>query len=138
MISFKTPDLAEQIEKCDPRISVILLSVALYLQKAKPPRTLMVTSVLRTAQEQERIYAKATSLGKQEPATSPHQFGRAVDISVLGWPADLIPAVVDHINTRFPYHGLARYRSALAHDVGLGNHIHIQVAAPVLTWEKMK
>jgi len=54
-----------------------------------------------------------------------HACGRAADISIKGLSEEDIKWIVKSINKKFVYGG--KYNTALRHDVGFGDHIHLQV-----------
>ena len=102
-----------------PRLRALLWEVAHY-SLTHCGITPIITHVLRTQEEQEAIY------GKNTKRRSPHQDGRAADLRSRIYTAPQITDLVKYINTEFPRHD--GYPTALYHTVGLGWHLHLQVA----------
>ncbi len=126
IINFKSAGLAADLPRIDSRIKALIFEAAAYL--ARGNLSLTITCLLRDRAVQEAIYRKATALGAKEPVRSPHEDGRAVDLSIRGLSDEVIAGLVEHLNETFPYQGNPRLRTAIRHDVGQGDHIHIQVA----------
>lgn len=132
MIEIARTEFAAELEQCDSRLLAVLLAAAGFLcQRGK---TMRVTCLIRTPARQAEIHARAMELGHKEPVRSPHEDGRAADISIRGLGEKNIAELVAYINRRFPYQGNSRYKTALRHDVGQGDHIHFQVAPPRQPW----
>lgn len=132
VISFKTAALNPDLAKIDSRIKALIFEAAVWL--ARLNLSLTITCLLRDRATQEAIFQKARSIGAREPIRSPHEDGRAVDISIKGFSEEIITGLVDHLNETFPYEGNRLYKTAIRHDVGQGDHIHIQVAPPAGRW----
>lgn len=131
-IMFGTEKLDADLPRVDSRIKALVFEAAACLARQGKP--LVITCLLRDRATQEAIYQKAMSIGAKEPIRSPHEDGRAVDISTRGLSDDVIAGLVDHLNRTFPYEGNPRFRTAIRHDVGQGDHIHIQVAPTGNHW----
>lgn len=60
-----------------------------------------------------------------------HETGRAVDVSVAGWPPVKINEFVDHFNDKFKEIGAISAESGIprfvVYHIGTGPHFHIQV-----------
>ncbi len=123
-ILFKEERLAEELPRVDPRVRAILLDAAQFLLARG--YALVVTCLLRTRKEQERIFALAQKLGRKEPERSPHEFGRAADIRTQEIPDEVIVELVDYLNRKYPYDN-PNMKCAIRHDVGSGDHVHVQV-----------
>lgn len=131
-INFKTVALDTDLAKIDSRIKALIFEAAAYL--ARRNMSLTITCLLRDRAVQDAIYKKAVTIGAKEPARSPHEDGRAVDISIRGLSEEVISGLVGHLNGTFPYEGNPRFKTAIRHDVGQGDHIHIQVAPTGNHW----
>lgn len=133
-IRFKYPYLEGELQRADFRLKAIVLETALFLGARGFDLTL--TCLLRDRAAQEAIYQKALSIGAREPAVSPHEDGRAFDMSIKGIPDEAVGGLVDHLNRTFPYEGNPRFKTALRHDVGQGDHVHVQVAPAGASWAR--
>ncbi len=131
-ISFKDDKTASEFPKLDLRIRGIVADAAYFLGSRGFP--CLVTCLWRDPKEQEAIRAKAKELGAPEPVRSPHEFWRAADLSIHGISDSVISDLVAYLNEKYPYDpstssGQAgRYKTALRHDVGFGDHLHLQVS----------
>lgn len=107
----------------------------------------IITSALRTWEEEDEIYpSRVERYGPGYQAgkpSGPHLYGRGIDW-ILGGPRDsrfdkAYDRGVEYLNTYFPYgyNAISRrvrggkiidlpYKTALAHNVGRGFHIHTQ------------
>jgi len=84
-------------------------------------KDLVITMIYRSQEEQDRIYqGKRNSSGREydkNPWKSPHQFWHSVDLRSRD--------LDNYLNTM--YNPLNYYRfTAMNHNVGLGDHHHIQ------------
>lgn len=131
-INFKTGKLDADLPKVDSRIKALIFETAAYLSRLN--LTLTITCLLRDRAVQDAIYRNAVTIGAKEPARSPHEDGRAVDISIRGLSDEVIISLIDHLNQTFPYEGNPKFKTALRHDVGQGDHVHIQVAPTGNHW----
>lgn len=120
----KDERVLSELPRVDPRVRAILLDAACFL--AARGYEFVVTCLLRTREEQRVIFERALRLGRKEPGRSPHEFGRAADIRTHGIPNDTIAQLVDYLNRKYPY-DTPKIQCAIRHDVGGGDHIHIQV-----------
>ncbi len=134
-ISFSKPEMAGELERCDARLLAVILAAAMWVRAGG--KILQITCLLRSRARQEEIYRTAVELGRKEPPKSPHEDGRAADFSIRGLTEAEIAGLVDYLNTRFPYQGSSKYRTALRHDVGQGDHIHVQVSPALQSWGVM-
>lgn len=132
IINFKSPGLGGDLPRIDSRIKALIFEAAAYLSRRN--LSLTITCLLRDRAVQEAIYKNAQKIGAKEPARSPHEDGRAVDISIRGLSDEVISGLVGHLNETFPYEGNSRFKTAIRHDVGQGDHIHIQVAPTGNHW----
>jgi len=131
-IAFRSSVTTADLPRIDSRIKALIFEAAAYLARQNCPLT--ITCLLRDRAVQESIYRKAVSIGAKEPVRSPHEDGRAVDISIRGLSDEIVSGLVDHLNTAFPYEGNPKFKTALRHDVGQGDHVHIQVAPTGNHW----
>ncbi|MEW6775926.1 MAG: hypothetical protein AB1405_06515 [Bdellovibrionota bacterium] len=125
-ILFKDKKTAEELPKVDLRIKGILADAAFFLGTRGYP--CLVTCLWRSSERQAEIRKKAEKEGKKEPVKSPHEFWRAADLSIQGIPDAVISELVSYLNEKYPYDESGRYKTALRHDVGFGDHVHIQVS----------
>jgi len=62
-----------------------------------------------------------------------HETGRAIDLSIRGWPVDKINTVVAFVEGKCSYLGAigkdGKRRALIVHDSGSGQHFHAQCAA---------
>ena len=100
-----------------------VLSAVRWYVKAKYNLDIKVTDTYRTQEEQDKIYA-SNERYKVKKWQSVHQGGRGADISVKGMTNEMINDIVDTMN-RIKYSD--KHKTALSHNVGWGNHIHLQV-----------
>ena len=82
--------------------------------------------VLRTQEEQDSIYGNNSNY-QNKPWKSVHQFWRGVDLRNN----DMKPGMADdlaEVLNKIPYdESRPEKKSCIVHDVGRGDHIHIQV-----------
>jgi hypothetical protein len=80
-----------------------------------------ITEIYRTVEMQRKYYPSTPD------KLSVHQFWRGADLSVRDYDAVRVSNALDILNRRFPYDPKRPVLlSFLVHDVGLGNHLHIQ------------
>lgn len=84
-----------------------------------------ITHIFRTAEEQVAIIAKQGTAGG---VYSLHQAWRAVDVGIRGIPDEVVNEAVDKLNRRVVYRKGDRHKTAIRHDSGFGDHVHIQAA----------
>ncbi len=110
-----------QNQRLHPALGVIVLAAARWHWLATG-ESAVVTSLLRTADEQRAIYP--ASPGRR----SPHEFGRAADIRVTTLAAGQARDWACWLNETFVYSGRSGLKTALVHEVGgRGRHLHLQV-----------
>lgn len=107
--------LAEFDTAIDPRLRGVLLALGYESNRRHWPRP-VVTSLMRTEDEQRRLNPRLPD--------GPHTDGRGADLRVTIYTTDCAVAVVAWLNAAF---GDAPQRTAIRHDVGAGDHIHVQV-----------
>ena len=117
MILFKTLRIESHWLQVHPDIRKILYWLSGYLQQTQGI-DVMVTDLIRTREEQRALYP-------DEPdKRSVHEFWRGADIRSED--IEDPKALESYINYTWPY-GKGRIKTAIHHDVGRGDHIHIQV-----------
>lgn len=90
---------------------------------------LVVTMIYRTEEEQFNIYAGTKRNGvlfEDDPWVSPHQFYHAVDLRSSVFTKEEIIKIEDYINFNYNIDNYYKW-TAKDHNVGLGNHFHIQL-----------
>jgi len=87
-------------------------------------KDVIITHILGSQAEQDKIYGSDLQYQKK-PWKSVHQFGRGIDVRVWGFSDKEVAGMLDFVNRNFPYGG--GKPAALVHNVGRGNHIHVQV-----------
>lgn len=122
-MKFKNVWLEQQFKQVDRRIRVLLSFVDLFTVQ-KYGKEIIVTDLIRTQSQQDTIY-KDNHDYQKKPWSSVHQYGRGADIrtSNLEYPQKM--ELVELLN-KLPY-GDGKHKTALFHDIGTGEHIHIQV-----------
>lgn len=137
----KTAIMHDQFRRMDPRLQLIALSIAafcdLYFRK-----DIVVTEIFRTKAQQLLYYPNR----KYKPSV--HQFGRGIDFGIRAYGAGELDSKKD--GARLPHPGFTDaeiemldewyskivqydderpdFDSMVHHDVGLGDHLHIQVS----------
>jgi len=92
-------------------------------------KDVVLTMILRTKEEQDNIY-KGTKNSKgvkydDKPWKSPHQFSHALDIRSKTYTKNEIKAIEEYLNDKYNSKNFYKW-TALCHDVGQGDHFHIQ------------
>ena len=119
----------DAVYKVNPMTVKLLYWLNEWAEKNMSIKVLIVTDVLRTQEEQDKIYHHLI-IYKQKPWKSVHQFGRGIDIAVsnlmeAGLDPDLI---VEAVNANWIYDpSRPKKKCAVRHNVGRGDHIHLQV-----------
>lgn len=110
-MKFKHPISKKQFWIMDVRLRCILCALEAGL-KMLLDHELTITSIIRRTHD----------------STGIHSCGRAVDISIKGLSKAQVYQIEYWLNSTFPYDPKSfKYQTALHHDVGYGDHIHIQV-----------
>ncbi len=117
---FKEPDrMVSEYWKITPKMRLILSCAEYWCSKNHVQ--MVVTSLMRTEEEQQKLVELGVTLDK----LSVHQFGRGVDIRLLE-PYSLNQDLVDYINFHYTYDPLRpKFNTALIHK-GTADHIHLQ------------
>lgn len=94
--------------------------------KAEFNKDIVITMLYRTQEEQDEIY-KDNAKYKEKKFKSPHQFNHAVDLRSSTFTKEEIDNLVNYLNK--VYNSTNYYKfTAMCHDVGHGDHFHIQFA----------
>ena len=101
----------------------LVFDVASYVW-SKYEKNIIITMIYRTDEEQDAIYADDERYQKKK-FKSPHQFMQAVDLRSKVFTNEEIDDIVNHINEKFDDSNWYNW-TAKCHDVGLGDHFHIQ------------
>lgn len=126
---FKNDNIKKQWEsqKLSKRLETIIFALSGYIwhQFKKP---LILTEIYRTQEEQDQIYANDPKY-KEQKFVSPHQVWRAVDCRISDFKDDELKKIQEFLFSRFIYNTKdPRYKIVLVHNIGFGNHLHIQVS----------
>ena len=137
----KTTILRDEFRRMDDRLQVLALSIAgfsdLHFNK-----NIVITEIFRTKEQQLSYYPG------QKYRPSVHQYGRGIDFGIRTYGAGELDS--DHGGARLPHPGFTEqeielldewysrvvqydderpdYDSIVHHNVGLGDHLHIQVS----------
>jgi len=133
--------LLDELERCDLRLKLLALAVAGFVDRHFH-KDVVVTEIYRTEAQQRSYYPG------QPYRPSVHQYGRGIDFGIRAYPADeldswpraeslavpamrpgeialldaFFSAVVSYDDER------PEYDSMVHHNVGLGDHLHMQVS----------
>ena len=125
MTAFKTYRLRKEWVKLsskNPRFYLMLINVFELF-----PTVPIVTNLWRSNAEQIRIYRNNAKFVKK-PWRSVHELWRGCDVSIKNLTSEEIKAIVEAINEIYQYDkDRPTKKTAIHHDVGAGDHIHIQV-----------
>ena len=130
MILFKHEHLKDEFSRVDPRLRVLLFYTC-GLASNELYKDIKITQLFRTQTQQDAIYSVNPFYAKQ-PWKSTHQVGRACDLSTRNLSRDEVSVLIDLLNVNFEY-GNAK-KTAIYHNVGLGDHIHLQVPHKVTSF----
>lgn len=103
-----------------PWLAIILMDISLFAYDRGLPFKL--TSIIRTA-EQDRILGASSKT---------HQQGRAFDFSIVEWSVSEINDLISYLNKKYKGYGAisakdGKERLIIVHDIGNGEHAHVQV-----------
>lgn len=116
-INFKHPRLSQEwpnLLRLNPKLVMIALRVCQMFDGV-----LEITEIFRTEKMQRNYYPNDSAI------KSVHQYWRGVDISLNGIKPEGARSTVNAINLSYPY-GKGKIQTALIHDIGMGNHLHLQ------------
>lgn len=139
----------EFYQEIDRRLQTILYFVIGFLASEWGVKT-VITHLLRTQDEQDNIYQDnpdpvLRTEYLRSPWTSVHQIGRGADVRVR-WKRkirgdrdltqeeqdEIVASLDNQLRARFAY-DFGRKPTSLRHNVGAGDHIHVQVDANTTT-----
>lgn len=114
-ISFQKPEHLNHLQEIHPNLFFLLGCFYKYAYDKNLP--VVITSVIR-----DRLPMSVSDT---------HGQGRAIDISVNGWPIDECLRVVEYFRDNYSYLGAISKTSGegnplVHHDVGYGRHFHLQ------------
>ena len=119
---WKNSGLPDEFQRAHPRLQALAMYMDNYAIRTLG-KDLFVTDVERTQAEYDQIYGKSPYTGPK-PHLAPQS--RAIDFRTMGELSDAqAKQIVDHINS-FWVRSDGRL-TAIHHDVGNGQHIHVQV-----------
>jgi len=116
-IFFKKQGLSDEWARLlllNPKLAHIALDVCAIMQGK-----MTITEIYRTAEMQRAYYPGNPG------QLSVHQFWRGVDIRISDQVPEFAKNIVSNINHTWAY-GRVGMQTALVHDVGMGNHLHLQ------------
>ena len=128
-MKFKTDDQFNDWHngKIAPKLKNIIKMVDCYMM-AKYGYEITVTETMRTQEQQDYIYRNNVKY-KVKPWPSVHQFGRGIDLRTRDMNPQMVADVVQLCNN-IPYDkNRPSKKTAQAHNVGSGLHLHIQTSA---------
>lgn len=128
IIRFKTERQEKEFNIIDIRLRIILYALAAFT-KIKFNYVITITSLIRTQEEQDSIYKDYPEY-KVTPWKSVHQERRGGDIRNNDM-SEVIKKEVDSFLNIFVYTG--KCKSRISHDVGRGDHFHVQVDPDFIT-----
>lgn len=111
-LKFKNKDLYDLVED---------LSVWVNKEMGKQ---LVLTMIYRTQEEQDYLYRNDKRY-QQKKFKSPHQFGHAVDLRSRTFTKLEIIKIENYLNDKYDRNNYYKW-TALCHDVGAGDHFHLQ------------
>ena len=122
-MKFKNVVIESQINKINENLKTILFFLD-FAVKQKFDYEITITDLIRTQPEQDFIYKDIAEYNKK-PWHSVHQYGRGADIRINDMPQECLRFIISLLKS-IPY-GDGIHKTILVHDIGNGNHIHIQV-----------
>ena len=124
-MKFKTDRQREEYEsdKLDPKMRMLLQMIDFY-SVLKTGLEITVTEIYRTQEEQDAIYARSEKY-QAKPWLSVHQIWKGADIRVTDYRGEDVANILGVLES-IPYRTRGK-QTAIRHDVGKGDHIHIQV-----------
>lgn len=86
-------------------------------------KDITVTEIFRTQEEQDSYYKDHESY-KEKPWKSVHQYWRGADVRSKNFEHEEIQKITNWLNM---VHYSTKHNTCVYHDIGLGEHWHIQV-----------
>lgn len=131
MIKFKRTRISGEWDELDTKLRKILEFLYLFME-VRYNQDITITELIRTQEEQDILYGKKCSNKdtreryKKSPWKSVHQYGRGADIRTFDWKREWIDDIMSILN-KIPYdENRPHKQTAIYHDIGTGEHIHIQ------------
>lgn len=130
MIVFKDNDPRLEAEfKYDTivnsKLKKILYMLALYCE-VEFGKDITITELYRTQDEQDQYY-EDNQRYKEKPWKSVHQFGRGADVRSKNFEPDEAERIIKFLKC-VTYRDGSKSQTVVHHDIGLGEHFHIQVS----------
>ena len=122
-ILFKSHNLQLEFMNIDGRLQTIIYALAGFTV-FKFGKAITLTELLRSQEMQDRYYSDSQQY-LANPWKSVHQYGRGADVSLSFYTDEEVKEIEQFLNNTFKYVGTVK--TALIHNVGFGNHLHIQV-----------
>ena len=124
---FKTGLIEDEYlnNKISSRLEAILFMLDKYV-KIEFDKEILITGLIRSQKEQDDIYGNNPAYQKK-PWKSVHQYGRGADIRVHNFTQTELDKIGNFLNMITYDENRLHKKTAIVHDVGRGNHIHIQV-----------
>ncbi len=115
-----SPYLSQKLKN----IILILATYSWYIFEKK----IIITSIFRTQEEQDKYYSTNENY-KKKPWKSVHQLWRGVDLRSYIYTDVEIQSLLKITNT-IPYDlNRPNKKTAIYHNVGVGDHLHIQIVS---------
>lgn len=131
MITFKTDRQKAEYNDISGKLRQLIEMLSLYMW-LKYGRQIMITELKRTQEEQDDIYSKHSDKAvrakyKKKAWSSVHQFDRGADIRTHDWERHEIKDALFWLNQIVYDKKRPRKKTAIYHDIGTGEHLHLQV-----------
>jgi hypothetical protein len=111
-----------ELEERNKPLHQLIVDTCAYC-KAEFNKDITITMIYRTDKEQDEIY-KDNLKYQQKKFKSPHQFFHAVDLRSSTFTRPEIDKLVNYLNNVYNKDNYYKF-TALCHDVGIGEHFHI-------------
>lgn len=115
------------LETENPELKTLLLDLANYTV-SNFGKGIVITMITRLQEEQDEIYAGTERNGRkydENPWKSPHQFWHSADLRSSTFSGEEIEQIEDYLNAKYNMDNYYDF-TAKCHDVGLGDHFHLQ------------
>jgi hypothetical protein len=126
-MKFKDKLIKEYWKRVDERIRIILSYIDLYTQ-LKFKKEVVITELIRLRTIQISIYKNLSEYKNVSESNIPHsvhEYGRGADFRTSNFEEEEIEDIMETLN-KLPY-GDDKHKTALRHNIGTGDHIHVQV-----------
>jgi len=131
IIQFKENNLKEEFEKIDKRLQFIIYALAGFIY-SNFGKSIVLTELFRTQEQQDKYYSNNPAY-LLNPWKSVHQYGRGADISAKYLTPEELTSISKFINSIVKYSSFNEKDTLITHDIGFGNHIHIQTDPSSMT-----